>query len=593
MGGSSAFWVAIAVSVVLTLFVQYVDTGGGGGGGDGREMVRLSLYESEYLELLTGNPGKYVRFRIDFRLNDSYLYAEPRDYSRTYAAWTDPDTLRRCGSDVLYFGSHALRLPLVFEQPEEDYVSSLYHSVHHQGVLGFGEASPLWDHWQTFTISSSSITFGAFDARDVMHGTSLIAAIRDGKSMQTTVAGKRYELKLDPASEYSLLPPALYEYTRFEATLERQQYKECIETCSGVYSVKPDVLCSVGNRHRHRHGRERDEVGDKDDNNIIAVNMDDFATFTSIGHNLYHMLDVNRESIDTIVLGRAYVDRLVMFRDVQQGVSAFYDSFTHFDATGYDDFNMFLSWIIVMAVVTWAICVHGDTDMTSERVRVFFFVVQVYGLIIVAASGLYNFVGIDCMRLFVRHMHSFHPYYGDVWFVWFVLVYVALWVWNVALVLSTTHYGRFVYGFLPGSGWNKYGDITLIRSAAFAMSMLLSLWLSLFGFLDPFYGFLLVMIVAAFIALGQITTLFQSVTRGTPWIILHVALSVISVIFFLCYNILPYLENNLPGHPCHGSIVYFVSLVIVAAALILFVNLEDARLFFRAHLIYNASKKCN
>lgn len=121
--------------------------------------VRLSLYSDQYVDLHVGNPGKSMRLRLRFDLNQTYLYERPETYSDTYA-------LGPPSSDIFYFGALKLRLYVIYGE-EYDRRLDTSDSVEYNGVLAMGGSSQLWTFWHEFTMSRGTLALGAYDPIDV------------------------------------------------------------------------------------------------------------------------------------------------------------------------------------------------------------------------------------------------------------------------------------------------------------------------------------------------------------------------------------------------------------------------------------------
>lgn len=100
--------------------------------------VTLSLYDDQYVYVIIGNPGRYLKLRLNFQIDYSIMYTDLGRSSQTYAL---DDSVRTLGSDIFYLGSYKLRLPVV---NDASYATNRDLSPVHSGADADG-ASPFTD----------------------------------------------------------------------------------------------------------------------------------------------------------------------------------------------------------------------------------------------------------------------------------------------------------------------------------------------------------------------------------------------------------------------------------------------------------------
>lgn len=129
----------------------------------GAQDFRLHLTRGEYGELHVGNPGRGMRLRLRWDLDEVVLLGSDRSYTNSYTdavaapawdqesqGWVADPARSVAATELFYFGARCLRLPVAYvpylagSAYEPTDVSE---RVAHEGLLGLGPASPLWRHW--------------------------------------------------------------------------------------------------------------------------------------------------------------------------------------------------------------------------------------------------------------------------------------------------------------------------------------------------------------------------------------------------------------------------------------------------------------
>ena len=167
------------------------------------------------------------------------------------------------------------------------------------------------------------------------------------------------------------------------------------------------------------------------------------------------MVDICKDPSDALVIGRSYIDQnLVVFWDWIDDTVRLQDNYARGYVDESRDFNLYMALLLVASYVVWLIGVHSNVgERTSEKVRVFFLLVQAYCLVLVLATLLYNVFGIHCSRLMVHHLHGYnardpdHTHLHTDYYVYyrfchviFVIHYVSVLLWNAYLIFGKTKY---------------------------------------------------------------------------------------------------------------------------------------------------------
>jgi len=141
--------------------------------------TRLQLYNNEYVYVVMGNPGRFVKLLVTFSADVSLLYAKPR--TSTHHMFDEYE-----GNEIFYFDRYKLRLPFVLENSAKQkrfssvfettfsesssayYLENIFsvndnNEKRYDGQLALGPHSTIWKYWQNVTITADGIVFGTLD----------------------------------------------------------------------------------------------------------------------------------------------------------------------------------------------------------------------------------------------------------------------------------------------------------------------------------------------------------------------------------------------------------------------------------------------
>lgn len=371
-------WIFLAVGVVVTVVAFYltlptkaqlqeITTG---------KVTRLEIYHKEYIQVVLGNPDVYVLLRLDFNLNQTYLYNEPYATSETYDSWNDitptstpflfwnsnsfPSTLNggaisnsfaadslpifisgsnsvKKGSEIFYFGIHKLRLPVVYGTPDPYYLSSITNRIQHDGVLGLGRGSSFWKSWQTVTITSGNIVFGSYDEREAnLLDTNTFTWFLSSNPMSETpdihnlekfpcyADDKQYSCSFDFSKDSTILPPELYIKPKTIIKWPQTGKKNCINSVGmildGANGANPtpnfntdDMFTTICSYVPEQPSNFTLIISQREHLSRKVVPNKEAAAIGSL------MTEINTQTNDHIILGRTFMlQQLVVFWDVLQ-----------------------------------------------------------------------------------------------------------------------------------------------------------------------------------------------------------------------------------------------------------------------------------
>lgn len=544
--------------------------------------IKLPIYKHKFLILKTGNPGKNVKYLLDFSLNETYLFDQglPIAYSRTYTS----------NSEIVYLGTKKIRLPVNYERPPQDYSTSLYTFVRHGGVLGLGPASPVWKLWSSVTISSSTITFGQYDNRDMLRSG---ATHFFSGTERCRVNGKEYDIVMDLSSDVTYLPSDIYHMNRFDIDMVYEEGREqrCMSTCEEMH-IEPNKLC------KHMKGSK------------ISVTADDYTVTTAIGNYPYRMSAINKENENEIRLGTVLCDRFVTYIDWVSGSYVVHDSFDYFSHFPSDDFNLYLSIISAVIYSIWLIVINTDIAIV-ERTMMFLFLLQLYGIIVSFTAFLYNVWGLNGVRHFV-HLLDGDPSAESI-FTLVSLFYLFSIAVNFFLAIATSRstprekkkcFESLDRPVDPHRDLvNKWDVHSLSRRSIFETTMLLTIWMTQLEYHVKLQGFLYILIIALIWSTTQVSMFYMALVRnlsshsmnplkdqqlqGASWF-LHLCLAIVSLLFLIRVNLVPYLNFFYSGHPCYGFIIIFiVTSMVLTTAHFVFVQIERAHISCMLHTYFS------
>jgi hypothetical protein len=123
--------------------------------------VYLHIDNEEFVNVLVGNPGSVLTFRLSFQCNYTLkMFSYPNSFSLTHVKY--PYEVMS-GNIIVYLGHQPYRFHVDFDplarsttEPEYDYT---YH-----GVLCLAQESQLWLHWTRFTLSPRALMLGEFSS---------------------------------------------------------------------------------------------------------------------------------------------------------------------------------------------------------------------------------------------------------------------------------------------------------------------------------------------------------------------------------------------------------------------------------------------
>ena len=172
---------------------------------------RLPLSVGDFVEVLVGTPGVYLKLQVNLTSDSLELYAPLKQRSRTAVELSDGS-----GSDYFYF-SDDTRLNLDYRLnylPQKDNFE--FYSPG-DGTLGLGRYSPLSKFWQNYTFVAPYLYLGGYDAfsqLDYHERGPVLRTNSDGfacRLLYDSGASVPCRVALDPGRMDTYLPHAVYD----------------------------------------------------------------------------------------------------------------------------------------------------------------------------------------------------------------------------------------------------------------------------------------------------------------------------------------------------------------------------------------------
>lgn len=478
--------------------------------------VRVPVYREQFVQLIVGSPGAYRTLRLDFASNDTLvLFQVPSSYSRSYVLYDG--AAEPHGSELLYMGCHRMRVPVRYDATRLRYDTRVtYH-----GVLGFGERSHLWHHWQRYTLSSTTIALGDYDHSVVRFGYAPFSLqCRFGGYMNASIDAQRYRVHYEPGDPFTRLPAELYEH------LDRL-----------------DVLLP-----RNTH---------------LQLEYTDYMSTLPTGFD-YSVLRKQPRGSRDVVLGEHTVRQLVSHNNVLERRRDIRPAYNLFDrGNTQPHFGTAAGIVLVSALVTWLLLVLSERmgDQVSLDILSH---VELYGYAAAALLAWMEHAAFRCSRVLYHHMscseRTAWPVYG---------VVLAAIVCNV-LVGSVLALWRY-----------RSAHRLWLRRAALETALSLALWLTQIDRHLSLVDHLLLLVVAAFYAVTRSMTALDSLLHRKPAARCAVTLcyAVAAHLFALVYTITPFLDRFFYGFPHRTSSAIMLWTVFVALPLLyLFTQINIAKL---------------
>lgn len=542
-------------------------------------VISLPVEDNQYVQLPTGNPGKFNKYRIDYSLNTTYLYDFPSSYSQTYNAH----------SEIIYFGDIKLRLSVRYGAPPTNYDARIY-GVKHDGVLALGPGSEIWKYWHIGTFSSSRIDLGRFNLNSYTKDSPGIM-INYFESIQCTIDDRSYTVRFDPRQDISYLPHELYHKKSFDI-IHEYNIEDCYKWCDRMRFPVEGIasMCSGSS------GDGSDSTHSSSRVSTLSISDIDYASPTQSKHTIPSS-KINTVHPQEIVLGRLFMDKMVIYIDNISQSMIIIPSFSRFRETHPDcNTNTYFALGICVTYIVWVLTVNSETP-NVENNRIFFILLQLFGSILVFCTFSYNLYGIEIWKFYCHLVDSNITWLYDIGT-------IIVPVFTVLNIISVTNVFRkaknyfvsagettleFKQGFSILSRWECSG---LTNRLFFETTILWSLWITLLeGHYDAGGVLYLIFVSTVLCCLHLVITLMLFVRDSLMWVP-SCLLFIFSFVFLLHSNVLPYITLQMFQNPFKWEFATtYVSIFVFIPSLFILVHIERALLFCKSTLSQFARTK--
>lgn len=114
--------------------------------------VRIDVKKDEYIELCTGEPCQWLKFRLNRSSSDIWLHSGAQSMlSGTFYAGAARQ------SELFYFDRHRLRLAVSLRPAPS---VGLVATAPFDGTFGLGSGAEIWGYWDNYTLSTKRLQLG-------------------------------------------------------------------------------------------------------------------------------------------------------------------------------------------------------------------------------------------------------------------------------------------------------------------------------------------------------------------------------------------------------------------------------------------------
>ena len=362
------------------------------------QTVRLTVHESVHVQLLVGNPGQFVNFRLNYSLDEIQLHSSLSGRSQTYSETGGS------GTELFYLGDYRVRLPFRYATDTAEPIALLSRPGPYGGTLGLGRYSPLWKYWRRVGYSTNSVLLGGYDSYAQLDPDTRPPLLSHGRVSCSLDTGIIAELQIDPSCTDLYLPGE--SFTEQPQTISFSGESDC----SADYAA----LGITG--------------GHCSNENELPVRPQDMYLVSQ-----KHYSAVQRSHDGKLRLGWRFLQDYAWFCDWNHNQVGLTSS-----AYGHQpsDLNALCSILLILVVTVWLTMVFGRPDTEWLFQMTLFF--EMYGHLIAGITVFVNFYAMQWTRFITNFLEfSAAPlllFYAYILSVSFAAA-LGLLYWNVRLPL--------------------------------------------------------------------------------------------------------------------------------------------------------------
>lgn len=508
--------------------------------------ITLPIENEAYIQLMTGNNGKYNKYRLDYNYNETYIYQPSDLYSQT------SDGV----SEIIYFNTNKIRLTVKYEVPSSD-ISNVVSIVQHDGIIGLGASSELWLYWNKITLSSIELTLGDYNHYISKPNTYPIIT-KPWHKIPATVNDKPYNIQFDMTSELSYIPPEIYFLQYFEIVFEDAH--NCAETLSNMNMHTS--LCSYTEP-------------------TLKVFKNEHVITTYTLHN-FNMAEVNNNDTSLIILGRTFLNKMIIYKNNMDDTMVIKPSYEKFSPLQSPNLNSYLELVLIVIYIVWQLTINSEIN-DSEQNNLFFALLQTCGQIFVIFTIAYNVFGIQALRFYKHFLHLDTV----VFFYTFIAIILLISIINILFLFrSFLRYTDSMLTITKTPIISRWNDTQLARRFVFETLILITIWFSVLQYHNSVLGYLYLISVSSWLTISQITIASMTFIRRNLYLIPQIIITIFFLFFLVYCNIAPFLRMFHPYHPMYNQIIlFYLSFVIIIPSCYIICQIETSRALYRLKYI--------
>lgn len=457
--------------------------------------AHLPVRQNEYVSVFVGAvPGRLLTLRIDKEQNETIVLFKFPD-SKAFIRYGETAE----GEDLVYIGCHFMHLALTID-PSKNAQSTMAYD----GILGLGADSQLWRYWSKYSLSSSDLVLGTHDH---------FIERRKFKEFQLSIRGRE------------------------------PMYTDLPITFNGLSIMTRQRRIKVSFRPEEPHTRVPSDIYFRLVNSsdplfeIHLLATDKRTVKVEIRGNAFR----RHSESDEIVLGYDACHNFVWHTDLLSGVHLISPSYDLFDTgNSQPTFTIVSAVLFVLYYYFWYSIAYVETKAKNGDARsLALSVIEVVGYVTCALFCYIMVVGYKVERFMIFQIAG-----GDGF--WLGLFWALVCTIPVGLLLTSVN-------------WNTPRSLT-VRKALFEFVLVCCFWLTQ---LQTHYTGLQQMFLVALASLHCVSRstialwwFIEKIGKLKTFVLATSAL--ISHIFLIFYNILPFVQRYWYGFPAQWSSIVLV-----------------------------------
>ena len=296
--------------------------------------VRLEVLDQNFVRLLVGNPPRHHLFYVDLTSSDIALHDQSFEL---HSHSIELPTGAGRGSELFYLDAYTLRLPFAYAAPSIGHTVRLVSSFSASGTLGLGPWSPLWMHWDNFSLSQQNLLLGGYDIYNQLDSAERPPVFPNGEGRCRSVeAGPEVPFHIDFNQLDTRLPADLFaenpKHLRLEGSSCRELYR--------LLNIQTDT---------------------KECNDVYTVpfHVQEISLLTGVSYRA-----VQHSHDGRVHFGKRFLEDFVLFCDFKEDMLLFAESSSSFFVS---ESNALFVVLLLFAGWTWLLLAFGAVKATSVQ----------------------------------------------------------------------------------------------------------------------------------------------------------------------------------------------------------------------------------